>query len=553
MHTILLVDDDEYVIAGLVKHIPWHDMGVRIIGTAADGREGLDKFVELKPDFIITDIYMPAMDGFQLIEAVHALDPAVPVVILSGYDDLANARKAVSSGVHHFLLKPPSIAEIEFVVREVLQLLSESRERDELLASYLQQQELVRRSMKDAFFRELLATRYRADELPHDRIAFMGLPESPTVQALTVSLIRPEASERREEREWQLLRFGAGNIIREMVSSGLAGQTHMSAEVLEYSDEEFVVVFLAEQRTPEEQRFIMQWSNAVLDNILQYMKLSALAGLGSPCEGYGLLIDSYLQSRSAVEIAEMNEWNRVYGYAPADSAGPGKPVSTTTVRLLHEAIFQKMWAQAAALWAQLSRELADGHVPLPVCKGICSGVAGALWIAWRGSDNDADSDESIGAEAAPPPDANAPDLERLLLQLNSYGSTRPMLDWMDEALTPLITQYREEQPGKKSHALVDRVIKDHIEKCYHEELSLEKIAARLHVNRNYLSQLFKRITGEPFVTYVNKYRIRKAIELIRTGQYMVYEISERVGFQNATYFSQVFKSITGHSPSEYDR
>jgi len=115
---------------------------------------------------------MPAMDGFQLTEAIHDIDPLVPIVILSGYDDLDNARRAVSSGVHHFLLKPPSLAEINFVVREVLQLLNESRERDELLESYLQQQEIVRRSMKDAFFRDLIVTRYRAGELPTERIAF---------------------------------------------------------------------------------------------------------------------------------------------------------------------------------------------------------------------------------------------------------------------------------------------------------------------------------------------------------------------------------------------
>src|SRR5690606_15483155 len=99
----------------------------------------------------------------------------------------------------------------------------------------------------------------------------------------------------------------------------------------------------------------------------------------------------------------------------------------------------------------------------------------------------------------------------------------------------------------------DRVIHEYIERCYHENITLEQIAAKLHVNKNYLSQLFKRVTGEPFVTYFNKYRIRKAIELIETGNYMVYEISERVGFQNSTYFSQVFKSIVGCSPSEYRR
>ena len=40
MNTILLVDDDEYVIGGLLKHIPWADMGVRIVGTASDGIVG---------------------------------------------------------------------------------------------------------------------------------------------------------------------------------------------------------------------------------------------------------------------------------------------------------------------------------------------------------------------------------------------------------------------------------------------------------------------------------------------------------------------------------
>lgn len=482
MNTILLVDDDDYVINGLLKHIPWATMDVRVVGTAADGEEGLRKFRELKPDFVITDIYMAVMDGFQLTEEIHRIDPNVPVVILSGYDDLTNARKAVSSGIQHFLLKPPSIAEIEFVVREVLQQLNESREHEDLLAAYLQQQEYVQRSMKDHFFTDLLFTRYREEELPRQRITFMGLPEKPAVQVLTLALIRPDA--RRDEREWQLLRFGTGNIIREMLDTHLARQSEMCAEVLEVSDQEFVVVFLGEiekeqpqqeqsQKELSQQEWIVELSNMMLENILQYMKLSVLAGLGSVRCGYHHVIDSYLESRGAVEIAEMNEWNRVYVYDQMGQLEPNTAIPMDAIRLLHHAIFRKEWQQAYEVWQRLGDELAG--------------------------------------------------------------------------------QLREEQTGRKSHALVDRVIADYIEKCYHEQLSLEQIASKLHVNRNYLSQLFKRVTGEPFVTYLNKYRIRKAIELIRAGNYMVYEISERVGFQNSTYFSQVFKSITGFSPSEYNR
>ncbi|RKP57311.1 response regulator [Cohnella endophytica] len=540
MNTILLVDDDEYVINGLLKHIPWTDMGVRIVGTAADGADGLEKYRELRPDFVITDIYMPVMDGFQLTEEIHAIDPGVPIVILSGYDDLANARKAVSKGVHHFLLKPPSIVEIEFVVREVLQLLNESHERDELLASYLQQQDIVQRSMKDAFFRDLLSTSYRMDELPSTRIAFMGLPVMSTVQVLTLSLVRPDASARREERDWQLLRFGTGNIIREMLSESLGDVPHLTAEVLEYSDQEFVVVFLGDPVQGEcSQKFILELSDGMLDNILQYMKLSVLAGLGTVRDGYEHLMDSYLESRNAVEIAEMNGWNRVYAYSGSDSSEPEKSVSMDEVRHLHDAIFQKQWQHAIELWSRLRSGMTGGGVPFPVCKGVCSGIVSTLWTSSMASDPQSDS-PGFG-------------LEESLLQLNRFGSVRQMLEWMDDTVARTIAQIREDQVGKKSHALVDRVITEYIEKCYHEEISLEKIAANLHVNRNYLSQLFKRVTGEPFVTYFNKYRIRKAIELIGTGKYMVYEISEKVGFQNSTYFSQVFKSITGYSPSEYDR
>jgi len=59
------------------------------------------------------------------------------------------------------------------------------------------------------------------------------------------------------------------------------------------------------------------------------------------------------------------------------------------------------------------------------------------------------------------------------------------------------------------------------------------------------------VTGENFVNYLNKFRIQKAIDYLQTGEHMVYEVSEMVGYKNPTYFSQVFKMITGKSPSEF--
>lgn len=64
---------------------------------------------------------------------------------------------------------------------------------------------------------------------------------------------------------------------------------------------------------------------------------------------------------------------------------------------------------------------------------------------------------------------------------------------------------------------------------------------------------FKQQTGVPFVKYLNQYRVDRAEELIRNTNLKVYEIAEKAGIQDYTYFTQVFRSIKGISPSELRR
>ena len=60
---VFIVDDEYYVIEGLKKHIDWQKLGLQIIGEATDGLNGYEQAMLLKPDIIITDIYMPEMNG----------------------------------------------------------------------------------------------------------------------------------------------------------------------------------------------------------------------------------------------------------------------------------------------------------------------------------------------------------------------------------------------------------------------------------------------------------------------------------------------------------
>lgn len=60
--------------------------------------------------------------------------------------------------------------------------------------------------------------------------------------------------------------------------------------------------------------------------------------------------------------------------------------------------------------------------------------------------------------------------------------------------------------------------------------------------------MFKAETGVTFGVYLTEFRIKRAIELLERTELKVYEVAERVGYTNLSYFSKVFKKVTGETP-----
>ena len=96
MLTVLLVDDEPFILQGLKILVDWNEEGFEIAGTASDGQEALD-FLQLNQvDLIITDIKMPGIGGLELLEKIRKekLSEAY-FVILSGYAEFSYAQKAM--------------------------------------------------------------------------------------------------------------------------------------------------------------------------------------------------------------------------------------------------------------------------------------------------------------------------------------------------------------------------------------------------------------------------------------------------------------------------
>lgn len=91
----------------------------------------------------------------------------------------------------------------------------------------------------------------------------------------------------------------------------------------------------------------------------------------------------------------------------------------------------------------------------------------------------------------------------------------------------------------------------YIQEHYQEEIDLKTVANYLYLNVWYFSSLFKREIGKSFTDYVAELRISRAKELLENSSLKLYQIAYAVGINDPTYFSQLFKKITGHSPKQY--
>ncbi|MGE5313680.1 MAG: PAS domain S-box protein [Acidobacteriota bacterium] len=117
--TILLVDDEDIIREMLEEHLL--DQGYAVM-TASNGMEALEKFSAHGSDIdlVITDLGMPQMDGEALFARLSAIDPAVKVIISSGYLDNSSKNDMLAKGVKDVLTKPYKFSDIQRSIRTVL-------------------------------------------------------------------------------------------------------------------------------------------------------------------------------------------------------------------------------------------------------------------------------------------------------------------------------------------------------------------------------------------------------------------------------------------------
>ncbi|MDY3619061.1 ANTAR domain-containing response regulator [Agathobaculum sp.] len=112
---VFIADDEPLVLLGFQRMVT--AIGHEVVGTAANGREAIEKILDLQPDIVLMDVNLPETDGLTAIETVQKLFQ-IPAIVITGFQDPGIAERIAAAGIFGFLQKPVG----EYEIRSALSI-----------------------------------------------------------------------------------------------------------------------------------------------------------------------------------------------------------------------------------------------------------------------------------------------------------------------------------------------------------------------------------------------------------------------------------------------
>ena len=125
MKTILIADDEKAIRRTLELHLC--EEGYEVL-TAVDGPDAVAKAVEKEVDLVLLDLRLPGMDGFEVLRSIKERRPALPVVMITAYDDMSTAIEAIRLGAIDHLGKPVDLDHLDGVIEKIFEMSALSRD-----------------------------------------------------------------------------------------------------------------------------------------------------------------------------------------------------------------------------------------------------------------------------------------------------------------------------------------------------------------------------------------------------------------------------------------
>ena len=530
MYRIILIDDEPLILAGIASLICWEEHDCCIVGKATNGHDAIDMILETQPDIIITDIRMPVMNGLELIEACQEKHCEFAFIFLTNLEDFQLAKQAVRLGAIDYLVK------LDLQPQTLIQALDRAKEHCSRMESH-HNKELYSLLLKDTqeqqernYFSQLILS-------PADH----ELPSNPEISdryqdaCLILLQMKPEQIlfGHTEAYDFQFISSQLQDIV-----SGIGGRYFSSHTILMPHKDTLLLVVCPKPESSTE-KSLSEFCTKVNVALSTYFALTALFGISLKKAGISMLPEALREAQSALNRCYYDSSLRIAFYKDQESRLRPPAQREFNINFLKKSMSAAVLENESQDLREIFRELfelftqykPDKTQAVSACINIYSYLHDLL-------QNDAFEENAF------------PYSIDIAEQLSRLGSLDDILQWQNsfcEKICTLLTERKEKRSDKFVH-MAKRYIHEH----YREKLTLSDIAEYLKISSGYLSTSFSICTNRTVSDYIAEVKIEHAKELIDSGQYLIYEIANQLGFENAYYFSKVFKKVTGMSPKNYE-
>lgn len=529
MYRIVLVDDEPLILAGIASLIDWEAHDCTIVGKATIATEALKMIRELEPDIVITDIRMPVLNGLELVEACKAEGCRFAFIVLTNLEEFDLARKALSLGAVDYLVK------LNLNPDDLAATLERAKERCSLLkpkanSSLTRPERSGEEEVRDYLQKTVRAVR-RQSELP--KAPSDG--HFPRPFLMLFSLCPNRISFRSGEDAWDFRAIT--NQLFDIIGK-ITDRYLQNAVFLEFDGKNTYLLAGSLREGDDLARVLPDFCSRTTTALTTYFELGAVYGASRPKASLADMPEALVEAMTALEYYYYNSSSPLVLFdGQSFHVSQAKNFNINFFKKdLAASIQQNDGSKLRAIFQQILDLFASCKPGKEQATSACINIYTYLYSFFEGDQED--------YQEIFPYTINIAD------QLGHFNSLADILTWLESFRDKLCTLLSERKETR-SDTLVEQA-RTYIDSHYSEKLALADVASHLNISSGHLSNTFKKYTGVTISDYIATVKIDHAKELIDTHQYLMYEISDMLGFENPYYFSKVFKKVTGIAPREYE-
>lgn len=524
MYRAVIADDEQRIINLIRQLIDWEKLQIEIIGEANNGIDALALVKGLKPDILITDIRFPGIDGLALAQQVYENDPAINIVIISGYKQFDYAHTALKYGVVEYLVKPINKLDLENVMKKITAKLKKGEAADQEMENLIQQKNMSQLRLRNQFVKDALDKKVLPDTTEVINSSYGFEFRKGEYKALILHIhVKGES-------------YVDRHVIDQVKKTLHESMVHLCTEAHICESDKGIVMLMNYTQTnnPRINKAISGIIRRIREALAFYGRIELTLAV-SRAQDLATQYSDALDEVTRLLYAKCCMTDTDTFYAREYTFDEASSLLGESDRMAMALLLEKYDSRGLEKWIQDVFERG----------GIL--FRKRPWMAYMGAKEilelfaafmfgEAGRDEFISDSAA---------------EMMNLSGVQSLTGYLIDIIGSMLQNRYEEKNSRFSQPV--RLAQDYMRDNHKDPITVEEVADHVQLSYSYFSTLFRNETGETVKDYLKRIRVDSAKKMLKETTMNLQQVADSVGYSDAKHFSKVFRKVTGISFKDYKR